>query len=296
MPARRVGPAIRPADEERTRSQAPPIRRYRSRSRARRRRASALIAGLLVVGALLLLLLSVDTRPADRFGELERLNFGRGARGATVVRPAQTDRPPPAVIFLHGWGQTERSDYRRWIEHLARRGNAVVVPRYQDSLRTPPDRVFKNALAGIQAALAEISIAPEPLVVAGHSAGGLLAADYAVAAASNPALPDARALFIVYPGGVIRGFSRPVPTPDPSALPPETHLVVLAGAKDRVVGEVPAAELIAGATQIPSDRRRLVRVADPTVDDHRAPEGAGPPARTAFWSRLDRLAAASRRP
>lgn len=248
-----------------------------------------------MVGAVIVLDPGADTRPADRSGELERLNFGRGARAATVVRPAQTDRSLPAVIFLHGWGQTEASDYRGWIEHLARQGNAVVVPRYQASLRTPPDSVFENALAGIQAALAQIAIAPDSLVVAGHSAGGLLAADYAVAAASDPSLPDARAVFVVYPGGTIRGFSRSVPSPDPSALPPATRLVVLAGASDGVVGEFPAAELIAGATRIPSERRRLVRVTDPAVDDHRAPERSGPSERTAFWSRLDRLAAASRR-
>lgn len=275
-----------------------PIRRYRSRARARRQSGVVIFAVLLVVvvvvGAGLALTFGDGNLPATGSGKLERLTIGRGARGATIVRPADTDRPLPGVIFLHGWRQTETSDYRAWIEHLARRGNAVVVPRYQDSLRTPPDRVLENALDGIRAAFAEFAVAPESLVVAGHSAGALLAADYAVAAASSQALPKARGLFIVYPGGVIRGFPRPVPTPDPSALPTDTHLLVLAGAKDRVVGEAPAAELVAGATQIPSDRRRLVHVTDPSVDDHRGPERRGPAARAAFWSRLDQLIAASR--
>ncbi len=248
---------------------------------------------VVVLGALLALRFVGDGQPADRSGELERLTVGRGAQGATIVRPADLDAPLPGIVFLHGWGQSA-GDYRAWIEHLARRGNAVVVPRYQDSLRTPPDRVLENALAGIRAALTEFPVRPESLVVAGHSAGGLLAADYAVAAASDPALPAPRALFIVYPGGIIRGFPRPVPTPDSGALPSDTRLVVLAGANDRVVGDVPAAELVAGATRIPLARRRLVRVTDPAVDDHRAPERAGAAAQAAFWSRLDGLTAAAR--
>jgi dienelactone hydrolase len=284
-----------------------PRRHPRRPGRSRRRRL-ALAVALLVVGAAALLVFRDGRDPAAHdprggasgreaasgSGRVERVRLGRGADGVTVVRPAGVDGSLPGVIFLHGWGQGERT-YRAWVDHLARRGNAVIVPRFQTSLRTRPQRILRNAMAGIHTGLAHAPIAPRSLVVAGYSAGGLLAVDYAILAARDPALPDARGLFIVYPGGVIRGFARPVTTLDPGDLPAQTRLTVLVGAGDRIVGEVPATELVAGAPQIPSSRRRLIRVRDPAVDDHRGPQRASSAARLAFWRRLDRLVAASRR-
>ena len=57
------------------------------------------------------------------------------------------------MLFLHGWGATEPHFYGPWLEHLARAGNAVVYPRYQDSFAEPPTQVLGNALVGIRTAL-----------------------------------------------------------------------------------------------------------------------------------------------
>ena len=103
------------------------------------------------------------------------------------------------VLFLHGWGATRPRFYRPWLEHLAREGNAVIYPRYQDSVVEPPPQVLGNVLAGVRAALARIDEDPGSLVVAGHSAGGALAADYAVIARSVR-LPVPLAVFSAYPG------------------------------------------------------------------------------------------------
>ena len=120
---------------------------------------------------------------------------GRGPQTAYVVRP-DVNRRLPVVLFVHGWGGTLPA-YRPWLDHLARRGNVVIYPRYQDSVLTPPDQVLGNLLAGVRLALRRVDTRPGGLVVAGHSAGGALAADYAGIAREARAAGAARDLLHV---------------------------------------------------------------------------------------------------
>ena len=220
-----------------------------------------------------------------------RRRYGRGASGVAVVRPGSAG-PHPAVIFLHGWGYQQERAYRRWIQHLARRGNAVIVPRYQAGLRSDPARVRGAMLRGIRAALRRVDVVPGSLVVAGHSAGAALAADYA-AVAGPQRLPRPRAVFAVYPGRAIIGTPG-IPAADPRRIAPDTRLLALAGADDVVVGQAPARQLVQAAAQIPPSRRRFVLVEHSDVSDHLAPLRSSSAARHAFWRRLDRLLESAR--
>ena len=127
-----------------------------------------------------------------RRGDLVYATGGKGPGRVTVIRRADADGPLPVVLFLHGWGATEPRFYRGWVEHLAREGNAVIYPRYQDSVAEPPTQVLGNALVGVRIALGELDEEPDSLVVAGHSAGGGLAADYAAIARADRAARAAR--------------------------------------------------------------------------------------------------------
>lgn len=227
------------------------------------------------------------TAAAGAAGPIVRFEVGRGARGAAIVRRAGSSGRRPVVIFLHGWGITAASAYRPWIRHLAATGNTVIVPRYQRDARSRPDRVRANALAGIRAALRAAPPAPGSLVVAGHSAGGALAADYA--GLSGRGLPRPVAVFAVYPGRRINVPPGVIPEVDPARIAPRTHLLVLAGARDAVVGEAPARALMARAVRVPETRRRLIRVSTARAADHAAPTRSDRDARAAFWRRLDRL-------
>lgn len=233
------------------------------------------------------------TPPVPRASPLRivRQRYGRGASAVAVVRPDAAGGLP-TVIFLHGWGYHQASAYRRWIQHLARRGNAVIVPRYQRSLRSDPTRVRRAMLRGIRKALRHVDTAPDSLVVAGHSAGAALAADYAAVAASER-LPQPKAVFAVYPGRTIIGTPG-IPAADPRRIPPGTRLLALAGAGDIVVGQVPAQELVKAAVQVPPSRRRYVLVKRSAVSDHLAPLRSGRAARRAFWRRLDGLIESAR--
>ena len=229
---------------------------------------------------------------SERAG-IERIEVGRGAEGAVVLKPAGRDGPLPTVVFLHGWRLVEPERYGAWLEHLVAGGNAVVYPTYEPALGSLPLAWLKDALEGVRAALEEVEVAKGSLVVTGHSAGGALAADYA-AAAQSAGLPPARAVFAVYPGRRARGFPGLIPATDPALIPSTTQIVALVGADDRVVGDEAARALVEGAVRVPRRWRRLEVVDDPDVDDHNAPQRADAEARRTFWDRLDRLIAAAR--
>ena len=84
--------------------------------------------------------------------ELLTETVGSGPQTTTIIRP-DVDRKLPVVLFLHGWGGNRPRYYRPWLEHLAREGNAVNYPRYQDSVVEPPPQVLGNVLAGTRLAL-----------------------------------------------------------------------------------------------------------------------------------------------
>ena len=155
------------------------------------------------------LLLAAGAPPLAACGgeELVTERIGDGPAAVTIVRPEGLDTDVPLVLFLHGWGATDPRAYRPWIEHLARAGNAVIYPRYQDSFAEPPAQVLGNVVLGVRAALARLDEDPGSLVAAGHSAGGALAADYA-AVARSVGLPSPRAVFAAYPGRRFAGRGR----------------------------------------------------------------------------------------
>jgi len=215
--------------------------------------------------------------------ELVTERIGDGPAAVTIVRPEGLDDDVPLVLFLHGWGATDPRTYRPWLEHLAREGNAVIYPRYQDSVAEPPAQVLGNVVLGVRAALRRLDEDPGSLVVAGHSAGGALAADYA-AVARSVGLPPPRAVFAAYPGRRFAGARIGIPLA--GAIPPGTEVLALRGADDRVVDQGAAREI--GA------RGRLVVVRTAGARDHLAPQRDDPVSRREFWDRLDALLADAR--
>ena len=282
--------------------------------RVRRRRSGAvvvLIAALLVIGFTVASRLGDGDgsgesasapgggEPDEKDGEgrsaappvrrIETLKVGRGAQAAVIVRLAGTSGPAPGVVLMHGWALGP-AEYGAWARHLARGRSTVILPEYQVAGVTSPSEALQNTVAGVRAALRRVPVMPDKLVVAGHSAGAALAADYA-AVAGREGLPAPRAIFAVYPGRAIRGYAGGVPTADLGGIPPDTRLVALASATDTVVGQTPARELVEAATQIDRAQRSVQVVDRPGAGDHFAPTRSDPAARSAFWRPLDRLIA-----
>lgn len=218
-----------------------------------------------------------------------RVDVGRGPTGAAIFRPAEARDTGPIVVFLHGWFAVDPRAYGAWIGHLVRGGATVIYPAYQEAPFLDTVTPLANTLVALRLAFEAVPPTGRRLVVAGHSAGGALAADYA-ASAGAARLPAPAAVFSVYPGRALRGIPLRIPTVDAHNIPARTRVLVLAGAQDRVVGTGFARTIARTATQA-NATLRIVR--DRRVDSHGAPQSSSPTARRTFWAPLDRLLAAT---
>jgi acetyl esterase/lipase len=224
----------------------------------------------------------------------ERVDVGSGPQGAAIFRrPGSAGRPGPIVIFLHGWVAIDPQRYGPWIGHLVRdMGATVIFPAYQEKPAYDTVSPLPNALAGIRAAFEQARIGPGRLVVAGHSAGGALAADYAAVATAN-GLPPPAAVFSVYPGRKLRHLPLPIPSADLSTIAPGTRVLAFAGERDTAVGSGTARRIVAGAPHADST---LQVITDDAVDDHSAPRRFDGTAQRTFWAPLDELLTATSQP
>ncbi len=145
--ARAARDAQAPGDDRPRDRRAVADRRHRAprrRAAARRARGGDDGAGAVTRLAVLLAALALlagcggpTLQEASR-GDLVYATGGEAAGRVTVIRRADAEPPYPVVLFLHGWGATEPRFYGPWLEHLARAGNAVVYPRYQQSVAELP--------------------------------------------------------------------------------------------------------------------------------------------------------------
>lgn len=200
--------------------------------------------------------------------------YGQGGKEYWIYEP---DRPKPktapVVIFLHGWGGTNPLYYGAWIDHIVKRGNIVVFPRYQSSILTRREDFIPNTLDAVKAALARLQGEPghvrpdlNKVAAVGHSLGGVLAASLAALAAEN-SLPQFRAVMAVEPG-----LTRPpvsVPIADLSKIPGSTLLLSIAGDRDTLVADRDAKRIYYESKQISADNKDFVGL----VSDERGQPG-----------------------
>src|SRR5262245_16876298 len=63
--------------------------------------------------------------------------YGKSGQEYWIFEPdSPKPRTAPVIVFLHGWGGMNPLYYGAWIDHLVKRGNIVIYPRYQGSLLT----------------------------------------------------------------------------------------------------------------------------------------------------------------
>lgn len=188
--------------------------------------------------------------------------YGQGTLQYWLYEPADpSPASAPVVVFNHGWSAVNPEVYGAWIEHIVRRGNVVIYPVYQDSLRTPPVDFATNAIAATKAALALLRgtghVKPEldKFAIVGHSAGGQLSATMAALAASS-GLPKPRAVMCAEPGKSWGAFR--IPIGNLSTIPHDTLLLAVSGDEDKIVADRDARKIIAGATRVPQTNKNLL--------------------------------------
>ena len=209
-------------------------------------------------------------------------HYGNGGQEYWIFEP---DSPKPAsaplIVFLHGWGGMNPMYYGAWIDHLVKRGNVVVYPRYQANLLTPIKEFTPNTIAAVKDAIERLQTEPghvkvdlKKFATVGHSVGGLLAANVA-ALASESGLPRVVAVMSVEPG--ISEAPINVPLADLKKLAPETLLLAIAGDQDTLVRDVDAKRVYYESTRVPARNKNYVTLVSdlhgsPTLQaSHRAP-------------------------
>ena len=174
---------------------------------------------------------------------IRETEHGEGSQQYWIIEPAQpVPKRAPLVIFLHGWSAMTPDTYRGWVNHLAKRGNIVVYPRYQAKLLTPATEYFPSVAASVRDALDVLAkpghVTPDldRVALVGHSAGGVQTANYAVLSASEK-LPAPKAAMIVEPAQGKDGGFKIIPMEDCGKFPAALKLIVMVGDADRLAGE-----------------------------------------------------------
>ena len=211
-----------------------------------------------------------------------RNRYESGAKEYWLYEPdAPRPKSAPVVIFLHGWGGTNPMYYGAWIDHIVRRGNIVVFPRYQSSILTPRENFLPNTVEAVRNALERLQTKPghvrpelDKVAAVGHSLGGLLAASVAALAAESK-LPSVRAVMAVEPG--ITRSPVNVPLADLEKIPAQTLLLAVAGDRDTLVDDADAKRIYYESTRVGSDNKDFVKLISDErgrpglVANHRAP-------------------------
>lgn len=202
-----------------------------------------------------------------------KTRYGKGGQEFWIFEP---DGPKPAsapvIVFLHGWGGMNPLYYGAWIDHLVKRGNIVVYPRYQANLLTSINEFTPNTLAAIKEAITRLQTEPghvkadlNKFAAVGHSVGGLLAASVA-ALANDSGLPRVEAVMSVEPG--ITEAPINIPLADLKKIPAETLLLAVAGDQDTLVHDVDAKRIYNESTRVPVNNKDYVTLVS---DSHGTP-------------------------
>lgn len=221
--------------------------------------------------------------------KVEKSNWGEGDEEFWLFEPADPKpEKAPVIIFMHGWSAMKPTPYTEWIEHLVRRGNIVIYPRYQAKISTKPTTFTANAVGAIKAAFAvldqEKHVHPdrEKVAVAGHSFGGIIAANIAATAGND--LPSLKAVMCVEPG--TGGFSA---YEDYSKIPAKTLLLCVAGDEDKLVHDTDAKRIFNESTSISKSDKNFILVnsdnhgAPPLAAGHMAPTSEGGAQNALHW-------------
>lgn len=208
--------------------------------------------------------------------------YGTGGKEYWIYEPdAPTPKSAPVVIFLHGWGGTNPLYYGAWIDHIVKRGNIVVLPRYQSSILTPREDFIPNTLDAIKSAFQRLQNEPghvrpdlSRVAAVGHSLGGLLAASV-TALAEDSKLPTVGALMSVEPGLTRNPIN--VPLADLKKIPPQTLLLAIAGDRDTLVDDADAKRIFYESTRVPIGNKDFIKIITDDrgrpslIANHRAP-------------------------
>ncbi|HEV8440163.1 MAG TPA: alpha/beta hydrolase [Methylomirabilota bacterium] len=221
--------------------------------------------------------------------------YGEDELAYWVFEPSQpSPASAPLVLFLHGWGGGSPAKSGAWFDHLAKKGNIVLFPAYQGSMRpwakpwdrTPPTHMLKNVLTALKDAVQRLQsgghVRPDldRFAVTGASLGGALTAQLAAVASKNH-LPVPKVIMPMVPG---RGLwaRQPLPAVDLNTIAASTLMLVVVCEDDRNSGDFEGRAIFSKTSQIPAANKNfIVMLSDrhgtpPLIANHNSPSASNP--------------------
>lgn len=209
---------------------------------------------------------------------VQKTRYFFGSREFWIFEPAEpTPLTAPLIVFNHGWSAFFPIYYEAWIEHLVKRGNIVVYPRYQLGFVIGIRYATQHAIRAVKTAIFILShghhVHPDldKFAIVGHSLGGGITAEMAVLA-EEKGLPCPKAVMPVQPfirlDTMIKDFH---------GIPSSTLLLVVVGENDTVVGNYSGELIFTSSDQIPYDQKDFIIQRTDThgapnlIADHMAP-------------------------
>jgi poly(3-hydroxybutyrate) depolymerase len=204
-------------------------------------------------------------------------SYGRGIKQFWIFEPSDPKpETAPLIVFNHGWSAMHPIFYRAWINHIVKRGNIVVYPRYQRGPVIGFKFFSSNAINAVKNAITELEngdhVKPdlEKFAITGHSLGGGITASMA-ARAEEQDLPIPKAIMPVQPA---IAYDKKA---DFSKISNKTLMLVIVGEDDTIVGNQSGKQIFYNSTQIPfSQKDFIIQTTDnygyPIISsDHGAP-------------------------
>lgn len=199
--------------------------------------------------------------------DVKKEAFGQGPTQVFIFRPSKGfEGPRPVVVFGHAVNAFNPLLYGAWIDHLVRRGNIVVFPRYQLDARTPRNELIGHAAAGVKFAMTTLGDAADATKIAyvGHAAGGNILVNLAV----DPQLWKPKLVFAVMPGNSWGNRYQAIKLDDLGKLPADLVLMTLIGETDTVARDTDARKIIKQSVGVPITHKLIIKL--PT-DSHGSP-------------------------
>jgi hypothetical protein len=202
-------------------------------------------------------------------GAVEVMALGDGMQRVYLFLPAQpgVQGKVPFVFFAHGWQAMDPKNYGALIDHLAREGEVVVYPVYQETDATSPQLVVAAAAEAERVALAALKargIEPDPqrVVDFGYSMGVAVSLKLA-ATAKAERLPVPQALVLAAPGDayhVARGADAKSIWPEMKELPKTLPIAIVTGEDDKAIGLPTGRKLAAELCGVGEQDRQVLLV------------------------------------
>jgi len=206
---------------------------------------------------------------------VELVTLSEGMHRVYIFLPAQPSviGAAPVVFFEHGWQGMNPKNYGALIGHLARGGNVVIYPVYQENNETSPQIVTAIAAEAERTAIAElhrrgIEIDKQRVVYFGYSMGTAIALNLAAHAEAEH-LPAAQALVFAAPGDahdVVQGEKAKSIWPNLKELPASLPIAIVTGQDDTAIGLPTGRRLAAALCSVTKPDRRVLLVLP--ADEH----------------------------